>query len=103
MRMVFPKPLTFALIRVVCLEASISYTSWAAMPLAPASPWNGWVFFWFFCTANLFYLRIVEHRDLVEYGNQVDWRDKNDENEECNGCDASPNPPGARQAPRDAE
>ncbi len=35
--MVLPNPLTFALIRVVCFEASISYTSFAAIPFARAS------------------------------------------------------------------
>ena len=34
MRMVWPKPLTLALMRVVCREASISKTSLAEIPLA---------------------------------------------------------------------
>ncbi len=36
MRMVLPNPLTLALMRVVCLEASIVHTSCAGMPLACA-------------------------------------------------------------------
>ena len=57
MRMVVPNPLTLALMRVVCFEASISHTSWRECRW-PAP----------FDSTGTVTLRIVEARHLIEDG-----------------------------------
>jgi hypothetical protein len=48
-------------------------------------------------------LRVVEARDFIEDGNDVDGRDQHGEDRERDRDDRAPDPPGARQAADNSE